>query len=633
MSDFGAPPVIPQEFQQYNSYEIDPQWQRKFSIIWASIFAGAVFFSLPHLARSIWNRRVFTGLAGVRERFPGMEYTPIVDGKRAVSKVHTPGDEKSEASEFPEAAAARGRSRLVQTLEGVLSSAGSILLWSAPGLGLNVGQIILLIAYAVTLVICITKDAVLVENANRAGFMALAQLPVVFLFATKNSIVSLLLGPGNGYERLNFIHRWSGRGMFLGAVLHGALWISNHIQWDIQIIGSQKETSGVAALALICLIVLTSVRPMRIYFYQAFFVLHVLLFVAFFVTICYHTIYAPPWIFPPLAFYGFDMLLRLFKYRIKDATLTPVDSQMTLIRIPHCDAGWEAGQHVRLRVFFSGRVFESHPLSIMNAPSTTSCLTGINGSGIILGARVRGDWTRALNTYARAEKTAVLSSGPNKLDEEVISDVPIQVMIDGPYGGCSIDLGRYESILLIAGGSGATFTLGLLDDIVGRCIRLGRSGGERTRRIEFAWCVRSFGAIEWFAPMLADIARTVEGAEGLDLHISVYVTCLCNPDAVPSIPNMDVSIYRPEVKESLRQLVTPPSVLYEPQGKVLDPECGVPASISTKLPWIPLGGGVAVCAAGPEGLVREASNAVASVSLTRGIELGGLDLHTEVYSM
>ena len=55
-------------------------------------------------------------------------------------------------------------------------------------------------------------------------------------------------------------------------------------------------------------------------------------YVAFFVTICYHTTYASPWIFPPLAFYGFDMLLRMFRYRIKDATMVPVDSNMTLVR-------------------------------------------------------------------------------------------------------------------------------------------------------------------------------------------------------------------------------------------------------------------------------------------------------------
>ena len=62
-------------------------------------------------------------------------------------------------------------------------------------------------------------------------------------------------------------------------------------------------------------------------------------------------------------------------------------------------------------------------------------------------------------------------------------------MVDGPYGGCSVDLGEYETAVLIAGGAGITFTLGLLDDIVERC----RKNGERTRRIEFAWCVRSFG--------------------------------------------------------------------------------------------------------------------------------------------
>ena len=69
----------------------------------------------------------------------------------------------------------------------------------------------------------------------------------------------------------------------------------------------------------------------------------------------------------------------------------------------------------------------------------------------------------------------------------------VQVMLDGPYGGSSVDLGQYESALLVAGGSGITFTLGLLDDIVGRCTKLGRSQGERTRKIEFAWCIKSFG--------------------------------------------------------------------------------------------------------------------------------------------
>lgn len=57
----------------------------------------------------------------------------------------------------------------------------------------------------------------------------------------------------------------------------------------------------------------------------------VLGYVSFFVVVCYHTLYAVPWIFPPLAFYGFDLFLRMMRARIKDAVLIPIDNQMTLV--------------------------------------------------------------------------------------------------------------------------------------------------------------------------------------------------------------------------------------------------------------------------------------------------------------
>jgi len=43
------------------------------------------------------------------------------------------------------------------------------------------------------------------------------------------------------------------------------------------------------------------------------------------------TLYSSPWIFPPLAFYGADVLLRLLHYQIKDDTLTAQDAHMTLV--------------------------------------------------------------------------------------------------------------------------------------------------------------------------------------------------------------------------------------------------------------------------------------------------------------
>lgn len=610
MSDTGTPPVIPTQFQQYNSYAEDPKWQRKFSMIWASAIAVAVLFTLPQLIWSIRRGRAFTGLTGIWEDWSGKHYQALTS------------KENAEVAE-----SGGGRKRRVAA---ILRSVGAVVYWTPPGIDLNAGQILVILGYLVIVLVCVIRDAPLMDNPNRAGFMALAQLPVVFLFATKNSVLSLLLGPGHGYEKLNYIHRWSSRCLFLGAAVHGCLWINNHLQYGLTILGNKKEQTGVATFGLLCVIVLTSLAPVRKYCYQVFWTIHLLAFPAFFIMVCYHTIYATPWIFPPLAFYGLDVLMRLFRFRIKDATLTPIDKFMTIIHVGDCDGGWVAGQHVLLRVFFSGRVFESHPLTIMSAPPSISCLSP---PGLVLGARVMGDWTRALNTYAMQEIENISCEKP-------ISGggVQVQVMLDGAYGGCSVDLGRYESVLLIAGGSGATFTLGLLDDIIGRCVRLGRRGGEVTNKIEFAWCVKSFGSIEWFASQLMEIATMAAGSS-VDLHLSIYVTCLCDPEAVPRIPNLDVLIHRPSVTDILRDLVAPPSRSRSSRsidvedsaedGKGNDEE-KADGSIRS---WVPAGGGVAVCASGPCSLTREAQNAVARLSASRGVELGGIALHTELFSL
>ncbi|KAI0365850.1 iron reductase [Pilatotrama ljubarskyi] len=606
---FGLPPTIPTELQQYNSYVEDPKWQRKFSIIWAAGVGITVLAAVPSIVGALRRGRLLRGwLSGVSEDPKGRNYSPAV-GADVVPPKST------------------------RRVNGLVDTVWSTTLWSLPGVELDLGQMMVVAAYLVLTIMCITMQVPLMDNPNRAGFIALAQFPVVFLFGTKNSILSLLLGPGHGYEKLNYIHRWAGRGIFIGSAVHGAIWINNHLVFGLPILGQQKETSGVAAFGVLCGLVLTSFRPIRRFFYQSFFIIHVLGYVAFFITICYHTTYAVPWIFPPLAFYGFDMLLRLLRYRIKDATLVPVDNNMTLIHVHDCDNGWVAGQHVRLRIFFSGRFFESHPLTILNAPASSSC---IPGNTLTLAARVRGDWTRAINEYARVEQERIVT----EKDEQ--PGAPVQVMIDGPYGGSSIDLGDYESVLLVAGGAGATFTLGLLDDIVARCVKHGRRNGEQTRRIEFAWCIRSYGCIQWFAPMLMDIANTVAGTS-LDLHVSIFVTCLCNPEAVPPIPNSDVVVTRPSVTALLRDLVTPPSRPHkiDVDSKSMDsePEEGLGSadvekpSVSAKLNWVGLGGGVAVCAAGPESLTREAQNAVARISLTRGVELGGVGLHTELFAI
>jgi ferric-chelate reductase len=80
-----------------------------------------------------------------------------------------------------------------------------------------------------------------------------------------------------------------------------------------------------------------------------------------------------------------------------------------------------------------------------------------------------------------------------QLDKEETSSIghmdhpgrKVTVMIDGPYGGLKMDLGRFECVLMVAGGSGITFVLGAVEEAL-RVIGQG-AGPER---VDVAWVVR-----------------------------------------------------------------------------------------------------------------------------------------------
>lgn len=98
-----------------SSYAEDPQWQRKFSIVWASLAGIAILASTPHLLNSVRTGRAFKGFFGISETFAWKHYSSMVS---------------------QEIIPARGsRSSL-----GVLKVVGSARLWSLPGLELNIGQ-------------------------------------------------------------------------------------------------------------------------------------------------------------------------------------------------------------------------------------------------------------------------------------------------------------------------------------------------------------------------------------------------------------------------------------------------------------------------------------------------------------
>jgi hypothetical protein len=62
---------------------------------------------------------------------------------------------------------------------------------------------------------------------------------------TKFSALPFVFGPGAGYEKLNWIHKAAGRGIFLAAAVHGSLWINNRLVNDQPILGMFKHSPGI----------------------------------------------------------------------------------------------------------------------------------------------------------------------------------------------------------------------------------------------------------------------------------------------------------------------------------------------------------------------------------------------------
>lgn len=136
-------------------------------------------------------------------------------------------------------------------------------------IGLTTGQIIIVATYAAGVLVCTLQGADLGYNANRPGFLALAQLIPVVLLSTKNNPLGLLLGLG--YEKLNWAHRWAGRLLWLCATLHMAMWTDQYRRTgQLRVLKSEQNVYGIAAYTLLCCLAVFSVRPVRRRFYEVF---------------------------------------------------------------------------------------------------------------------------------------------------------------------------------------------------------------------------------------------------------------------------------------------------------------------------------------------------------------------------
>ena len=291
--------------------------------------------------------------------------------------------------------------------------------------------------------------------ANRTGFLAFASIPAVFLTISRFNIISLCTGVH--YHHMNLFHVFTGWMVFFLTWVHTLLWtIEMGIHYHMA--GGYLATrwrmrywlGGFFATLFLCFLCIFSMACIRKRTgYEFFRITHNLSSVLFMIGCWVHWPAAFQWIAAALAIYYADRLLRIAgiarlsrKARGcamlagKVHTNAHNESVITASLLQPGLRSASVGQHVYLRCV-SLSDWEPHPFTI----------AGFDDQGAMqLVIREREGMTRELS-YTLSEEGQV------------------KVLVEGPYGALSPRHLQQSHIVLIAGGTGISFSLSILDSL------------------------------------------------------------------------------------------------------------------------------------------------------------------------
>ncbi|KAH7097334.1 hypothetical protein BKA62DRAFT_451264 [Auriculariales sp. MPI-PUGE-AT-0066] len=314
--------------------------------------------------------------------------------------------------------------------------------------------------------------------ATRSGWIAIAIMPFMIAFAAKVNFIGLITR--TSHERLQVFHRWAALVMFIPSLVHTFPFIVNEMKE-----GTMSYTwrtspfywSGVAALVPQTLLVAGSWGFFRNSYYETFKKFHYLaatIFMAALFLHCNFRLSSWDYFWATLGIWGTSFLVRFGRTLLTPgaATIEALPDRMLHVRITvRRSFRWKPGQHVFVRFFFGSHFATSHPFTIANV---------CDGTGVVeLALRVRDGITLALA-------------------EQATKGSKVRVMLDGPHGHASLatDLRKYDRVLLLAGGSGATFTLPLFLDLVAQ---------PNGPRVEFVVVARTRGAFHFVDTALQNV--------------------------------------------------------------------------------------------------------------------------------
>lgn len=236
----------------------------------------------------------------------------------------------------------------------------------------------------------------------------------------------------------------------------------------------------------------------------------------------------------PVILYGCERLIRAFRSGYKSVQIIKVavypGNVLSLQMTKPQGFRYTSGQYIFVNCA-DVSPFEWHPFSLTSAPGDDYVSVHI---------RTLGDWTSQLRTlFSKLCQPPSNSDQSGLLRADVGNGTSIPRMprlkIDGPYGAPAQDYRKYDVLLLVGLGIGATPLISIVKDVLyhikqQKDIENGEAEGSNRRRpfqvkrVYFYWVTREQGSFEWFRSVMNEVAEN-DRDHVIELHnycTSVY---------------------------------------------------------------------------------------------------------------
>ncbi|KAJ5263505.1 hypothetical protein N7478_011110 [Penicillium angulare] len=364
--------------------------------------------------------------------------------------------------------------------------------------------------------------------AKRFGWISVGNLVLLVFLALKNTPLAPLTG--NSYEKLRPLHKVAGYTCIFTSILHAIVYLSAWAETGkLAKMRIRKNYAGVIAGTAMVIIGLSTITYFTRRYYELFYMLHILMFSLIMIAVGMHR---PEFSSSTVIIVIFtaslwvtDRLIRgakmVWNFVGNSATVSALPNEALRIRLNrHLRSS--PGSHAFLWVP-AVRWVESHPFTLLSSKPTEFVI------------RVYDGFTRDL--YKAAQRAPGRS---------------LRCSVDGPYGQVP-NFEVYEKVVLVAGGSGASFTFAIALTLIEAATKIAKS-------IDFIWVVRHYGklnphegllysqilmchieSLEWFAEELKHLHTSP------DVNLIIHVTSPSSPLNTGSSAEKEITPIQPSL--------------------------------------------------------------------------------------